>query len=61
MTREYFLKFDKETVHNNSFASSFSYQPPHVRRRIKVQEMMQKYKKDMTEPELLADLFKASI
>lgn len=38
-----------------------SYQPPHVRRRIKVQEMMQKYKKDMTEPELLADLFKASI
>ncbi|XP_053697912.1 ral GTPase-activating protein subunit beta isoform X2 [Sabethes cyaneus] len=38
-----------------------SYQPPHVRRRIKVQEMMQKYKKDMSEPELLADLFKASI
>ncbi|XP_062549211.1 ral GTPase-activating protein subunit beta isoform X6 [Armigeres subalbatus] len=38
-----------------------SYQPPHVRRRIKVQEMMQKYKKDMTEPELLADLFKPSI
>uniref|UniRef100_A0A1Q3FD58 Putative ral gtpase-activating protein subunit beta n=1 Tax=Culex tarsalis TaxID=7177 RepID=A0A1Q3FD58_CULTA len=38
-----------------------SYQPPHVRRRIKVQEMMQKYKKDMTEPELLADLFKSSV
>ncbi|XP_058815357.1 ral GTPase-activating protein subunit beta isoform X3 [Topomyia yanbarensis] len=38
-----------------------SYQPPHVRRRIKVQEMMQKYKKDLSEPELLADLFKPSI
>ncbi|XP_055544201.1 ral GTPase-activating protein subunit beta isoform X8 [Wyeomyia smithii] len=38
-----------------------SYQPPHVRRRIKVQEMMQKYKKDMSEPELLADLFTTSI
>ncbi|XP_055638220.1 ral GTPase-activating protein subunit beta isoform X2 [Toxorhynchites rutilus septentrionalis] len=37
------------------------YQPPHVRRRIKVQEIMQKYKKDMSEPELLADLFKSSI
>ncbi|XP_055591584.1 ral GTPase-activating protein subunit beta isoform X5 [Uranotaenia lowii] len=38
-----------------------SYQPPHVRRRIKVQEIMQKYKKDMTEPEMLADLFKAPV
>uniref|UniRef100_A0A182Q2H7 Ral GTPase-activating protein subunit alpha/beta N-terminal domain-containing protein n=1 Tax=Anopheles farauti TaxID=69004 RepID=A0A182Q2H7_9DIPT len=37
-----------------------SYQPPHVRRRIKIQEMMQKYKKDLTEPELLADLFTPS-
>ncbi|XP_040166072.1 ral GTPase-activating protein subunit beta isoform X5 [Anopheles arabiensis] len=38
-----------------------SYQPPHVRRRIKIQEMMQRYKKDLTEPEMLADLFKSSI
>uniref|UniRef100_A0A182NE38 Ral GTPase-activating protein subunit alpha/beta N-terminal domain-containing protein n=1 Tax=Anopheles dirus TaxID=7168 RepID=A0A182NE38_9DIPT len=37
-----------------------SYQPPHVRRRIKIQEMMQKYKKDLTEPEMLADLFTPS-
>ncbi|XP_049281272.1 ral GTPase-activating protein subunit beta isoform X3 [Anopheles funestus] len=38
-----------------------SYQPPHVRRRIKIQEIMQKYKKDLTEAEMLADLFKPSI
>lgn len=36
------------------------YQPPHVRRRVKVQEMVQKYKLDMNEPELLAYLFKSS-
>ena len=34
-----------------------SYQPPHVRRRLKVQEMIQKYKLDLTEPELLTHLF----
>ncbi|XP_059617508.1 ral GTPase-activating protein subunit beta isoform X3 [Phlebotomus argentipes] len=33
------------------------YQPPHVRRRLKVQEMVQKYKVDLSEPELLAHLF----
>uniref|UniRef100_A0A182YGU5 Ral GTPase-activating protein subunit alpha/beta N-terminal domain-containing protein n=1 Tax=Anopheles stephensi TaxID=30069 RepID=A0A182YGU5_ANOST len=38
-----------------------SYQPPHVRRRIKIQEIMHKYKKDLTEAEMLADLFKPSI
>ncbi|XP_050081712.1 ral GTPase-activating protein subunit beta isoform X3 [Anopheles aquasalis] len=38
-----------------------SYQPPHVRRRIKIQEIMQKYKRDLTEPEMLADLFKQSL
>jgi hypothetical protein len=36
---------------------SDSYQPPHVRRRLKVQEMIQKYKLDLTEPELLTHLF----
>lgn len=36
---------------------SDSYQPPHVRRRLKVQEMSQKYKLDLTEPELLTHLF----
>lgn len=34
-----------------------TYQPPHVRRRLKVQEMIQKYKMDLTEPELLTHLF----
>lgn len=37
-----------------------AYQPPHVRRRMKVQEMVQKYKLDLTHPELLAHLFKNS-
>src|SRR5690349_8838909 len=36
---------------------SDSYQPPHVRRRLKVQEMIQKYKLDLNEPELLTHLF----
>uniref|UniRef100_A0A336MB89 CSON013173 protein n=1 Tax=Culicoides sonorensis TaxID=179676 RepID=A0A336MB89_CULSO len=36
------------------------YQPPHVRRRVKVQEMVQRYKMDMSEPELLAYLFKSA-
>ncbi|CRL00726.1 CLUMA_CG013983, isoform A [Clunio marinus] len=36
---------------------SDSYQPPHVRRRLKVQEMIQRYKLDLTEPELLTNLF----
>lgn len=36
---------------------SDSYQPPHVRRRLKVQDMVQKYKLDLTEPELLTHLF----
>lgn len=36
---------------------SDTYQPPHVRRRLKVQEMIQKYKLDLTEPELLTHLF----
>ncbi|XP_055376412.1 ral GTPase-activating protein subunit beta isoform X12 [Condylostylus longicornis] len=34
-----------------------SYQPPHVRRRLKVQDIVQKYKIELTEPELLAHLF----
>ncbi|KAK7862307.1 hypothetical protein R5R35_014671 [Gryllus longicercus] len=34
-----------------------SYQPPHVRRRLKVQEMIQKYPCELTEPELLTSLF----
>lgn len=38
----------------------FRYQPPHVRRRIKVQDMVQKYSLSMSEPELLAHLFKTS-
>lgn len=36
------------------------HQPPHIKRRLKVQEMVNKYKMDLTEPELLAHLFNAS-
>ncbi|XP_017782958.1 PREDICTED: ral GTPase-activating protein subunit beta isoform X2 [Nicrophorus vespilloides] len=36
---------------------SDSYQPPHVRRRLKVQEIVHKYKKEMSSPELLTYLF----
>ncbi|XP_012286236.1 ral GTPase-activating protein subunit beta isoform X2 [Orussus abietinus] len=34
-----------------------SYHPPHVRRRLKIQEMVQKYKRNLTQPELLTLLF----
>ncbi|XP_022914595.2 ral GTPase-activating protein subunit beta isoform X2 [Onthophagus taurus] len=36
---------------------SENYQPPHLRRRLKVQEIVQKYKREMTLPELLTYLF----
>lgn len=36
---------------------SDSYQPPHVRRRIKLQDILHKYKRDLTIPELLTYLF----
>lgn len=36
------------------------YQPPHVRRRLKALDIVHKYKMDMSEPELLAHLFKSS-
>lgn len=36
---------------------SDTYQPPHVRRRLKVQDIVNKYKREMTEPELLTYLF----
>lgn len=35
----------------------YSYQPPHVRRRFKIQDIVQKYKREMTPPELLTYLF----
>ncbi|XP_015122062.1 ral GTPase-activating protein subunit beta isoform X3 [Diachasma alloeum] len=38
-----------------------SYHPPHVRRRLKVQDMMQKYKRDLSQPELLTLLFNSPI
>ncbi|KAI8034366.1 hypothetical protein M5D96_012829 [Drosophila gunungcola] len=37
------------------------YQPPHVRRRLKVQDIVQKYKMDLSEAELLAHLFQRAI
>lgn len=36
---------------------SDSYQPPHVRRKLHIQEMVQKYRYDMTEPEFYSHLF----
>ncbi|XP_049826190.1 ral GTPase-activating protein subunit beta isoform X3 [Aethina tumida] len=39
---------------------SESYQPPHVRRRLKVQEIVQKYKREMSKPELLTYLFSST-
>lgn len=33
------------------------YQPPHVRRKQKIQEIAQKYRSHMTEPEFYAGLF----
>lgn len=36
------------------------HQPPHIKRRLKVQEMVSKYKMDLSEPELLAHLFNAA-
>ncbi|XP_032591658.1 ral GTPase-activating protein subunit beta isoform X8 [Drosophila grimshawi] len=38
-----------------------NYQPPHVRRRLKVQDIVQKYKMDLSEAELLAHLFQRSV
>jgi len=40
-----------------SLLSGFSYQPPHVRRRLKVQEIVQKYRCGLSHPELLTYLF----
>nr|CAD7403840.1 unnamed protein product [Timema poppensis] len=37
-----------------------SYQPPHVRRRLKVQDLVQKYKCELSEPELLTYLFSST-
>ncbi|XP_024939049.1 ral GTPase-activating protein subunit beta isoform X11 [Cephus cinctus] len=34
-----------------------SYHPPHVRRRLKIQDMVQKYKRNLEQPELLTLLF----
>lgn len=39
---------------------SDSYQPPHIRRRLKIQEMVQKYKREMSKPELLTYLFSST-
>ncbi|XP_037724038.1 ral GTPase-activating protein subunit beta isoform X11 [Drosophila subpulchrella] len=38
-----------------------NYQPPHVRRRLKVQDIVQKYKMDLSEAELLGHLFQRAI
>lgn len=43
------------------FPTFSSYQPPHVRRRLKVQDIVLKYKMDLSEAELLAHLFQRAI
>ena len=52
MIRQYVLNVSKRQRLDND-----SYQTPHVRRRIKIQEILQKYKQDMSAPELLTYLF----
>lgn len=54
---EIIVKYSKKLL---IFFKIFSFQPPHVRRRLKVQDIVQKYKMDLSEPELLAYLFKSS-
>lgn len=34
-----------------------SYQPPHVRRKLKIQDIVKKYKSHMNEPEFYAHLY----
>ncbi|XP_036328029.1 ral GTPase-activating protein subunit beta isoform X4 [Rhagoletis pomonella] len=54
----------RQTAHNMAKRRRLdndNFQPPHVRRRLKVQDIVQKYKMDLSEPELLAHLFKSSI
>ena len=36
---------------------NFSYQPPHVRRKLKIKEMVNKYRNKLTEPEFYVSLF----
>ncbi|XP_037828195.1 ral GTPase-activating protein subunit beta isoform X9 [Lucilia sericata] len=53
----------RQTAHNMAKRRRLDnegFQPPHVRRRLKVQDIVQKYKMDLSEPELLAHLFKSS-
>ncbi|XP_039949366.1 ral GTPase-activating protein subunit beta isoform X18 [Bactrocera tryoni] len=54
----------RQTAHNMAKRRRLdndNHQPPHVRRRLKVQDIVQKYKMDLSEPELLAHLFKSAI
>ncbi|XP_063235788.1 ral GTPase-activating protein subunit beta isoform X2 [Bacillus rossius redtenbacheri] len=44
----------RRRLHNDS------YQPPHVRRRLKVQDLVQKYRCELSEPELLRHLFSST-
>ncbi|XP_053961645.1 ral GTPase-activating protein subunit beta isoform X16 [Anastrepha ludens] len=53
----------RQTAHNMAKRRRLdndNFQPPHVRRRLKVQDIVQKYKMDLSEPELLAHLFKSA-
>ncbi|XP_067623766.1 ral GTPase-activating protein subunit beta isoform X8 [Eurosta solidaginis] len=54
----------RQTAHNMAKRRRLdndNFQPPHVRRRLKVQDIVQKYKMDLSEPELLAHLFKSAV
>ncbi|XP_055857706.1 ral GTPase-activating protein subunit beta isoform X12 [Episyrphus balteatus] len=53
----------RQTAHNMAKRRRLDhdgFQPPHVRRRLKVQDIIQKYKFNFTQPELIAHLFKKS-
>ncbi|XP_037885910.1 ral GTPase-activating protein subunit beta isoform X11 [Glossina fuscipes] len=53
----------RQTAHNMAKRRRLdndNFQPPHVRRRLKVQDIVQKYKVDLSESELLVHLFKSS-
>lgn len=63
MSRRVIGHIVRQTAHNMAKRRRLDndvYQPPHVRRRLKVQELAQKYKNDMSAPQLLANLFKNS-
>lgn len=50
----YFCTFPNQSLTLSPF---HSYQPPHVRRKLRIQEMVQKYRYELNEPEFYTHLF----